>query len=612
MECQICFSTYELPAREPLVLSCGHTFCCQCVESLSRSASSQSVRCPTCRSESSTATIHINFALRDALLGPAATHHNEIMEIVAPVIEAPSEEELSIDMKVSMDVSVQHNVSCDNCVELMLSLVPPEGKQRTPSDICCVVDVSDSMAVQASVQDSPGLAVTHGLCVLDVVKHALRTIVHNLESNDRLAVVAFAENAKVVFNLTAMVEEGKRIAEAQLEALHTDGGLTNLWRGLEIGIEILDCAQEPGRLQHLMLLTDGVPTWSPPRGTTEMLRRLKEKKEKSGSVLPCTLSTFGFGYELDSQMLKDIAVIGGGTYAFIPDAGFVGTTFVNAMTNLLVTMATNVTITLKPLEGASFAPNPVLGGYPIKRIGSQLRIDLNSLQYGQRKDIIVVVATPSVNNEFMHLTLKCNTRAENKDMLRVGQDWSIGGKAFAGFDLEPQRCRFAFIDGVRQGMEMMKLTSLDKMRGVQPLPEVQAHVQTLATRLMASRSASSEEIQALIEDVTGQVAEACSREDWYNKWGVHYLPSLTCAHLSQQCNNFKDPGVQNYGGPLFSALRDQADDIFCSLPAPTASKRPPVVATTSSIARSIPDEVPLRAAPAPVVSMATYYDRYAG
>jgi len=48
--------------------------------------------------------------------------------------------------------------------------------------------------------------------------------------------------------------------------------------------------------------------------------------------------------------------------------------------------------------------------------------------------------------------------------------------------------------------------------------------------------------------------------------------SLLGAHLLQYCNNFKDPGVQNYGrGVLFSAVRDEMDTIFCSLPAPKAS-----------------------------------------
>lgn len=37
---------------------------------------------------------------------------------------------------------------------------------------------------------------------------------------------------------------------------------------------------------------------------------------------------------------------------------------------------------------------------------------------------------------------------------------------------------------------------------------------------------------------------------------------------AQQCNNFKDPGVQLYGGKLFSEIRDDADDVFNNLPFP--------------------------------------------
>lgn len=41
------------------------------------------------------------------------------------------------------------------------------------------------------------------------------------------------------------------------------------------------------------------------------------------------------------------------------------------------------------------------------------------------------------------------------------------------------------------------------------------------------------------------------------------------AHDAQQCNNFKDPGVQHYGGALFRDIRDDLDDIFIKLPPPT-------------------------------------------
>ena len=50
--------------------------------------------------------------------------------------------------------------------------------------------------------------------------------------------------------------------------------------------------------------------------------------------------------------------------------------------------------------------------------------------------------------------------------------------------------------------------------------------------------------KGLLADMEGQVMEAISRGDYYQKWGKHYLPSLARAHQLQQCSNFKDPGVQ--------------------------------------------------------------------
>eukprot|EP00439_Symbiodinium_sp_Y106_P083048 s2032_g22.t2 len=75
-------------------------------------------------------------------------------------------------------------------------------------------------------------------------------------------------------------------------------------------------------------------------------------------------------------------------------------------------------------------------------------------------------------------------------------------------------------------------------------------------------------LAGIVDDVSGQVAEAVSRQDWYESWGKHYLRSLSRAHLAQLCNNFKDPCVQPYGGDLFREVRDAADDVFLKIPAP--------------------------------------------
>jgi hypothetical protein len=40
------------------------------------------------------------------------------------------------------------------------------------------------------------------------------------------------------------------------------------------------------------------------------------------------------------------------------------------------------------------------------------------------------------------------------------------------------------------------------------------------------------------------------------------------AHILQVCTNFKDPGLQIYGGPLFKKLQNDIDTVFLKLPPP--------------------------------------------
>lgn len=93
-------------------------------------------------------------------------------------------------------------------------------------------------------------------------------------------------------------------------------------------------------ISALFLLTDGCPTQIPTDGHLVSLEKLKRKIN-----FTCAVNTFGFGYQLDSKLLEDIAVIGNsGTYSFIPDGSFVGTIFVNALSTMLTTAANNVQV----------------------------------------------------------------------------------------------------------------------------------------------------------------------------------------------------------------------------------------------------------------------------
>ena len=123
-----------------------------------------------------------------------------------------------------------------------------------------------------------------------------------------------------MLELTTMDEAGQKKANNALNNLKPDAS-TNLWDGLYRGMEVLRMRKEYDIIRNsaVLLLTDGMPNVEPPRGH---IPQLLKYKEDIGGELPGIINTFGFGYSLDSVLLNEIAVIGKGTYAFIPDGSF--------------------------------------------------------------------------------------------------------------------------------------------------------------------------------------------------------------------------------------------------------------------------------------------------
>ena len=137
--------------------------------------------------------------------------------------------------------------------------------------------------------------------------------------------------------------------------------------------------------------------------------------------------------------------------------------------------------------------------------------------------------------------------------------------------------------------------------------KIEAFITEIESNTMAS---SDTYITNILETVKGQIRESLnmtekgSRENWFGKWGSHYLLSLEDAISSEVCNNFKDKAVQNFGGEYFDNLRDEMNIIFETLPPPKKD----VVCTTYSIhASGRSNSSMLSQAPAPApVNMSVY------
>jgi len=153
--------------------------------------------------------------------------------------------------------------------------------------------------------------------------------------------VTYSSDARVEIPLVHMTEPGKKKVDEILDRMCVEGS-TNIWAGLEKGLDLFtQRVQHSSRNCSLLLLTDGMADHS----AEFMLSSFRSYKD--AKPVPCEVSTFGFGYSINSQLLVAVAKEGNGMYSFIPDSSFVGTTFVNATSNILATMGTEVTVSFE-------------------------------------------------------------------------------------------------------------------------------------------------------------------------------------------------------------------------------------------------------------------------
>lgn len=442
----------------------------------------------------------------------------------------------------------------------LVKVVTPEGRNRTSCDICAVIDVSGSMCSAAKIKTGAGEEESHGLSMLDVVKHGVKTIINALNEKDRLSIVVYSSEARLVMPLTRMTDANKRNAEVAVANL-TTGGQTNMWGGLSLGMDILrargqNTERKPG---FIFILTDGLPNIVPPRGHVPMLQRYKDKYPN----FTCTINTFGFGYNLDSKLLHEIAAEGDGMYSFIPDSSFVGTCFVHALANMLVTTGKGSVVSIEATEGAKV--ESVLGANSANKAiltswGASIRV--GCFQYDQPREFLVRVShfREGVSEICATIEYDSMTSNEHKKATTEGDVETVSKSSMA----EPL-ARVHLIDCIKNAMAAAHKKDFEKAMAI---------VAESVAMINSNREGQSAEIDNILKDIEGQVTEAISRQDWFERWGRHYLLGLMNAHFLQLCSNFKDPGVQNYAsGKLFTAQRDLADDLFCNLPPPTPSRQ---------------------------------------
>ena len=466
--------------------------------------------------------------------------------------------------------------------KLVVSINTPEVQKRPPIDIVLCIDVSYSMFEEATLKGDKNETISHGISVLSLTISAAKTILYSLEDEDNISIVTFSSHAVTVVKNQACTAENKALISSELESLKPVSN-TNMWAGMIASLDILKETSPHEKNKGIILLTDGIPNVEPPRGHETMLEKyFRDERFK------CMISTYGFGYNLDSYLLMNISNISGGDgYSFIPDASILGSVFINGISNLLTTALYNPKLKIDLLHGVTFPDGT-----------SAFEMNVDSLKYGKSKNFVfdidvskaeqIVQRVPGTRSKLKNKPFSTVTLVlPDKELISTQSKCNVSM-------VQRQLIRMDAITTINKSIEMKKFNNdnFKEMIHVFCQKITEYHSQTKDTY-----------VHNILLDFTGQVKEALNmtsngeKEDWFSRWGIHYLRSLQGAYMNEMCNNFKDKGIFNFKTPMFERICDNISTVFEAIPPPKpdiVKVIPSVVTRRGGMSMPVKNNAPLR------------------
>lgn len=422
----------------------------------------------------------------------------------------------------SFNAEVIDDPSNTGNVFVNLSIEPEKVNSRKPLLLICMIDVSGSMQVSAS-KDMKGVE-NVSFSRIALVKHALKTIASTMNADDKMALITFSGKAKLVLEPTNVDNMGKNIIFNEIKKMYPDG-CTNIWDALRLGL--IEAQKYRNYNTSLILFTDGEPNENPPMGIVPSL------KENISDIknINFTISTFAFGYNVDSILMEEISKIGNGIYGYCPDCTMVGTIFTNFMANIMNTIESTVTIDIK---------NKYL----------QKKFEIGGLYSGISRHLGFTMK----KDDFKNTQIKLFLGKEEKN-LTENIDYTQKNS-----EIMNQYYRFKLIELIENNLE-----TKDHKK---TLNEVKNLFDTINKEQNKTEFMKNLLIDLINKDPNhGQVEKAFSKE-YFEKWGLNYLLSFLRFHVMEQCGNFKDQSLKIYASEDFENLRKTGNKIFINLPPP--------------------------------------------
>ena len=260
---------------------------------------------------------------------------------------------------------------------LLEAVARGKGGGRLPLNLGVVIDRSGSMYDEQR---------------LEFVVDAVKFLADSLAPEDKVAIVAFADSAKVIVTPEqAHNRDAVRRAVDEIDLLDIGGG-TQMALGMRAAIEEVKKNLDTSRLNRVLVLTDG-QTYE----ETACIDLVQQNHEQ------ISFSTIGVGVEFNEKLLMRLAQDSNGKYHFIGNPAEIPNIFEDELLGLRSITVRNGRIDVTLSQGVqireSFRASPEIYAMGSPLVGEDRKIsyDLGDLETGIPGSVLLTLVLPPRN-----------------------------------------------------------------------------------------------------------------------------------------------------------------------------------------------------------------------
>ena len=245
-----------------------------------------------------------------------------------------------------------------------------------PVSVCMVFDRSTSMRGQR----------------MDMVKANILQMVGSLRPHDIFSLVAFSDRADVVIPPTRVSNMGR--IEMMVHSIQASGA-TEIFQGLQAGVDLLRRSTDSKMSRHLIFMTDG-HTYGDEEATLHLAQRAADEN--------ITISAFGIGSEWNDAFLDKMVAPSGGVCHYVNTTADLSTFIVQRLKTFEILYARNLLMEFDSDAGielrAAYRIRPDMAELPTAQ-----SIPLGNLQYGKSIAILLEYLLPPFNQDMEEISL---------------------------------------------------------------------------------------------------------------------------------------------------------------------------------------------------------------